>query len=111
MAVVLHCTNSKDKVGSRNACTKGHYHQSRQVACDRQVKRLGITDDIVADLSAQSLISLHLLSHYPKDQIIGEEDTSELRGNASLRSKVVDLVNSNFTGEGWGEAKSWTEDE
>ncbi|BEJ08850.1 hypothetical protein CcaverHIS641_0509440 [Cutaneotrichosporon cavernicola] len=53
----------------------------------------------VADLSAQALISLHLLDHFPADKIIGEEDTSELRANAPLRNKVVGLVNGGFTRE------------
>lgn len=51
----------------------------------------------VADLSAQALISLHLLPAFPKDEIIGEEDTSELRRNETLCDKVVDLVNEGFT--------------
>ena len=65
----------------------------------------------MADLSAQSLISLHLQAHFPDDEIIGEEDTSELRGNEPLRAKVVDLVNGAFVGEGWGEGKPFSEDE
>ncbi|BEJ16325.1 hypothetical protein CspHIS471_0509300 [Cutaneotrichosporon sp. HIS471] len=66
----------------------------------------------VADLSAQALISLHLLDHYPADKIIGEEDTSELRANAPLRNKVVGLVNGGFTREaGWGEGKTFSEDQ
>ena len=65
----------------------------------------------MADLSAQSLISLHLQAHFPDDEIIGEEDTSELRGNEPLRAKVVDLVNGAFVGEGWGEGKTFSEDE
>lgn len=66
----------------------------------------------VADLSAQALISLHLLDHYPQDKIIGEEDTSELRANAPLREKVVGLVNEGFTREaGWGKDKTFSEDE
>lgn len=66
----------------------------------------------VADLSAQALISLHLLAHFPKDKIIGEEDTSELRANEPLREKVVGLVNEGFTREdGWGKDKKYTEEE
>ncbi|WWD17210.1 3'(2'),5'-bisphosphate nucleotidase [Kwoniella shandongensis] len=66
----------------------------------------------VADLSAQSLISLHLLSHFPQDPIIGEEDTSELRVNAPLREKVIGLVNGGFEKEeGWGKDKHYTEEE
>jgi 3'(2'), 5'-bisphosphate nucleotidase len=62
-------------------------------------------------LSAQSLISLHLQAHFPSDEIIGEEDTSELRGNEPLRAKVVDLVNGALVGKGWGEGKKFSEDE
>ncbi|EJT52731.1 3'(2'),5'-bisphosphate nucleotidase [Trichosporon asahii var. asahii CBS 8904] len=51
----------------------------------------------VADLSAQALISLHLIPAFPKDEIIGEEDTSELRRNDALCDKVVSLVNEGFT--------------
>ncbi|KAK4686944.1 3'(2'), 5'-bisphosphate nucleotidase, partial [Tremellales sp. Uapishka_1] len=66
----------------------------------------------VADLSAQSLISLHLLEHYPKDPIVGEEDTTELRRNAALREKVLTLVNDGFKREdGWGNGQSWSEDQ
>lgn len=63
----------------------------------------------VADLSAQALISLHLLAHYPDDKIIGEEDTSELRANAPLREKVVSLVNEGFGRvDGWGKDEKYT---
>ncbi len=70
----------------------------------------------VADLSAQSLISLHLLNFFPTDKIVGEEDTTELRQNDTLREKVVKLVNEGF-GKGraeegsWAEGKEWSEDE
>ncbi|RSH87239.1 hypothetical protein EHS25_003148 [Saitozyma podzolica] len=65
----------------------------------------------VADLAAQSLISLHLLEHF-KDEIIGEEDTTELRANDALRSKVIGLVNEGFgREEGWGKGKTWSEKE
>ena len=46
----------------------------------------------MADLSAQALISLRILSKFPHDPIIGEEDTTELRKNAPLRQRVIDLV-------------------
>ncbi|WVQ72478.1 3'(2'),5'-bisphosphate nucleotidase [Cryptococcus sp. DSM 104548] len=66
----------------------------------------------VADLSAQSLISLHLLEHFPKDPIIGEEDTSELRVNGPLRERVVGLVNDGLKREeGWGKDKVFSEEE
>lgn len=66
----------------------------------------------MADLSAQALISLHLLDHFPHDKIIGEEDTSELRANTPLREKVIQLVNGGFKREdGWGKDKVFTEDE
>lgn len=69
-------------------------------------------DSPVADLSAQSLISLHLLAHFPDDKIIGEEDTTELRANDGLRSKVVKLVNDGFGREdGWEKGKEWSEKE
>ncbi|KAE8537931.1 3'(2'),5'-bisphosphate nucleotidase [Cryptococcus gattii VGV] len=65
----------------------------------------------VADLSAQSLISLHLLAHF-QDPIIGEEDTSELRVNEPLRHRVVGLVNAGFKKEeGWGKDKTYSEEE
>lgn len=66
---------------------------------------------IVADLSAQSLISLHLQAHFSGDEIIGEEDTAELRQNEPLRAKVVDLVNGGFVSEGWGQDKTFSEEE
>ncbi|WRT66458.1 uncharacterized protein IL334_003417 [Kwoniella shivajii] len=66
----------------------------------------------VADLSAQSLISLHLSEHFPQDLIIGEEDTSELRVNDPLREKVVKLVSEGFQREeGWGKDKTFSEDQ
>ena len=65
----------------------------------------------VADLSAQALISLHLLEHYPTDSIIGEEDTTELRANSTLRERVVDLVNDAFEQqEGWGQGRKVDEE-
>ncbi|KAJ9095809.1 hypothetical protein QFC19_007423 [Naganishia cerealis] len=63
---------------------------------------------LVGDLAAQSLISLHLLDAFPQDKIVGEEDTTELRKNDGLRSKVVQLVNDGF-GKGRSEAGSWAE--
>ncbi|TYJ54149.1 3'(2'),5'-bisphosphate nucleotidase [Cryptococcus floricola] len=66
----------------------------------------------VADLSAQSLISLHLLEHFPKDPIIGEEDTSELRVNEPLRERVIGLVNDGLKREeGWGKDKTFSEED
>ena len=67
----------------------------------------------MADLSAQALISLHLQHHFPADPIIGEEDTTELRANAPLRERVVELVNDAFEQQpgGWGEGKKVGEDE
>ncbi|CAD6571112.1 MAG: hypothetical protein TREMPRED_000165 [Tremellales sp. Tagirdzhanova-0007] len=67
---------------------------------------------VLADLSAQALISLHLLNHYASDPIIGEEDTSELRENEPLRRRVVNLVNEGFCQEeGWGRGHQFQEDE
>ncbi|WVQ99610.1 3'(2'),5'-bisphosphate nucleotidase [Kwoniella sp. CBS 9459] len=66
----------------------------------------------VADLSAQSLISLHLQHHFPSDPIIGEEDTSELQANAELKERVVKLVSDGFKREeGWGKDETFSEDQ
>lgn len=76
----------------------------------------------MADLSSQSLISLHLLHHFPTDNIIGEEDTTELRSNESLRERVIALVNGGFSSsgpdaqwnggkDGWATDKQWSESE
>lgn len=73
----------------------------------------------VADLSSQSLISLHLLKHFPSDKIIGEEDTTELRSNAALRERVVGLVNGAFSSSdpavqeygSWAKGSQWSETE
>jgi 3'(2'), 5'-bisphosphate nucleotidase len=66
----------------------------------------------VADLSAQSLISLHLLQHFPHDPIVGEEDTTELRANAGLRERVIALVNGSFEQEeGWAKGQKFSEEE
>lgn len=70
------------------------------------------TEEPVADLSAQALISLHLQEHFPSDPIIGEEDTTELRANAPLRERVVALVNDAFEQQdGWGKGKTVGEEE
>ena len=71
-----------------------------------------LTETSVADLSAQALISLHLLHHFSSDLIIGEEDTSELRANEGLRGKVITLVNEGFGREnGWGKGQTFQEEE
>lgn len=106
----------QDKAGPGYACIQGYRHQEGQVSCYWQVStpvfpRQHSDESLVADLSAQSLISLHLQAHFEQDEIIGEEDTSELRQNEQLREKVVGLVNGAFVGEGWGEGKSFSEDE
>jgi 3'(2'), 5'-bisphosphate nucleotidase len=45
----------------------------------------------VADFGAQAVVSHHLLGAFPKDPMVGEEDSAELReaANAELRAKVV----------------------
>ena len=75
----------------------------RACALTKSVQDTLVVDDTItkpdkspvtaADLSAQSLISLYLQEAYPADRIIGEEDTTELRANEPLRSRVVGLVN------------------
>lgn len=70
-----------------------------------------LTWTLVADLSAQALITLHLQAHF-KDLIIGEEDTTELRANGPLRERVVELVDDAFAQqEGWGKDQKVTEDQ
>lgn len=65
----------------------------------------------MADISAQALITLHLQAHF-KDEIIGEEDTTELRGNSELRERVVKLVDEAFgREEGWGKGETFKEDQ
>lgn len=67
----------------------------------------------VADYTAQALVSTVLFSHFPTDQIVGEEDSSELNTpeNAVTKAQIVRLANESMTeslsdGEGfWAEAK------
>ncbi|KAF7724739.1 hypothetical protein EC973_000767 [Apophysomyces ossiformis] len=49
----------------------------------------------VADFSAQAIVNTYLYKHFPKDPIIGEEDSKDLRGDAGkvLREKVHSLTN------------------
>ncbi|KAJ9119848.1 hypothetical protein QFC24_005562 [Naganishia onofrii] len=75
---------------------------------DEKVTKPDKSPVTVGDLAAQSLISLHLLNSFPEDKIVGEEDTTELRQNDGLRSKVVELVNEGF-GKGRAEAGAWSE--
>ncbi|KAI9886090.1 MAG: hypothetical protein M1823_002108 [Watsoniomyces obsoletus] len=46
----------------------------------------------VADFGAQALINHALLSAFPGDEIVGEEEASALRDNPSLRRQLWDLV-------------------
>jgi 3'-phosphoadenosine 5'-phosphosulfate (PAPS) 3'-phosphatase len=101
------------QVSAGHSRLKGHGYQEGQVArhwCATELKRQCAELTFpVADLSAQALISLHLLDHFPTDLIIGEEDTSELRANEPLRNKVVGLVNDGFDRvEGWGKGDKFT---
>ncbi|KAJ9121562.1 hypothetical protein QFC22_002181 [Naganishia vaughanmartiniae] len=75
---------------------------------DEKVTKPDKSPVTVGDLAAQSLISLHLLDSFPEDKIVGEEDTTELRQNDGLRSKVVQLVNEGFA-KGRAEPGAWSE--
>ncbi|GAA6021954.1 hypothetical protein JCM10207_002617 [Rhodosporidiobolus poonsookiae] len=48
----------------------------------------------VGDYTSQALVSALLFSHFPTDQIVGEEDSSELQkpGNASTKAQIVRLA-------------------
>lgn len=49
----------------------------------------------MADFSAQAIINTYLHKAFPKDPIIGEEDSKDLRGDEGkvLREKVFTLTN------------------
>ncbi|SGY20188.1 BQ5605_C017g08517 [Microbotryum silenes-dioicae] len=49
----------------------------------------------VADYTCQALVSSLLFSHFPKDQIVGEEDSSELNtpANAQTKTHIMRLAN------------------
>jgi 3'(2'), 5'-bisphosphate nucleotidase len=101
--------NNEQTTRTNSNSTKGV--QDTLVSKDTVIKK-DKSPVTVADLSAQALISLHLLAHHPNDLIIGEEDTSELRANQPLREKVVGLVNDGFARvDGWGKGKTFSEDE
>ena len=91
------------------ACSSRTRQSSRRTSRLSLVRRITgslyfiLMSDQAADLSAQGLISLHLLAAFPRDSIIGEEDTSELRRNDELRSKVVGLVNEHGRPDQWSE--------
>lgn len=64
----------------------------------------------IADFGAQALVNSLLHRHFPSDPIVGEEDSKDLRGDAVLRGKVLDLVNGVLTGEA-GDVKAMSSDE
>ncbi|KAJ3241879.1 hypothetical protein HDU81_009741 [Chytriomyces hyalinus] len=49
----------------------------------------------VADFGAQSLVNRALQHHFPNDAIVGEEDAADLHADATLRDRVLALVNAN----------------
>ncbi|KAF8335957.1 uncharacterized protein EI90DRAFT_2913004 [Cantharellus anzutake] len=76
----------------------------------------------IADLSAQALINTILGTSFPDDPIVGEEDSSDLRGGGEaqrvMRERITELANDALTkplsGEekkewGLGDAKSTSE--
>jgi 3'-phosphoadenosine 5'-phosphosulfate (PAPS) 3'-phosphatase len=46
----------------------------------------------VADFACQAVIAYHLTREFPKDRIIGEEDSSALRANPTLANKVLAAI-------------------
>jgi 3'(2'), 5'-bisphosphate nucleotidase len=89
------------------------YEKERQVAIDAILKACALCRSVqsnlvtaatldkkdnspvtVADFGAQAVVSLDLLSAFPADPLVGEEDASELRetANAALAEKVVSHV-------------------
>lgn len=49
----------------------------------------------MGDYTSQALISSLIFSHFPTDQIVGEEDSSDLLlpQNATVKSQIVRLAN------------------
>jgi 3'(2'), 5'-bisphosphate nucleotidase len=76
----------------------------------------------VGDFSAQAVVNTILARAFPGDEIVGEEDAKDLRGEsgAELRRRVVELANESLTADlslgdmpewGLGPGKTWTEEE
>ncbi|KZT03058.1 3(2),5-bisphosphate nucleotidase HAL2 [Laetiporus sulphureus 93-53] len=64
----------------------------------------------VGDFSAQAVVNIILGRTFPKDPIVGEEDSADLRGDssASLRERVVELANEALTAPlQTGEKEQW----
>ncbi|KAH8105309.1 3(2),5-bisphosphate nucleotidase HAL2 [Cristinia sonorae] len=62
----------------------------------------------VGDFSAQAVINTILSRAFPSDPIVGEEDAADLRGNAALRARIVELANKALAGDVQdGEKKEW----
>ncbi|KAL9933650.1 hypothetical protein V8E36_007308 [Tilletia maclaganii] len=51
----------------------------------------------VGDFSAQAVVNTVLAAHFPQDEIVGEEDSADLKGDAEdkvkLRKQIYDLAN------------------
>ena len=49
----------------------------------------------MADYTAQALVSTLLFHHFPSYSMVGEEDSSDLRGvsNVPIRNKIVEFAN------------------
>lgn len=54
----------------------------------------------VGDFSAQAVVNTVLITHFPNDPIVGEEDAGDLKkeGNESLKNQVVELANEALKG-------------
>lgn len=76
----------------QNACTLCTEVQ-RNISDIDTVQKADRSPVTIADIGSQALITLALHKEFPKDPIVGEEDTRPIKENRSLMNKIVDLVN------------------
>ena len=58
----------------------------------------------IADFGAQALINHALRKNFPQDEIVGEEEASQLRANKQLRLQIWNLVKETTLGDDEAEA-------
>jgi 3'(2'), 5'-bisphosphate nucleotidase len=68
--------------------------QSGQTNSAATVTKVDKSPVTIADYGSQAIVNAVLLSVFPKDPVVGEEDADELRTNPELRAKVWNLVSS-----------------
>jgi hypothetical protein len=68
--------------------------QAGQSASAGTVTKLDKSPVTIADYGSQAIVNAVLRSAFPKDPIVGEENSEELRRNSVLREKVWRLVSS-----------------